>query len=624
MMQVPVLSPLMSFDEACGYVLDYLKTAVPLGWWSVTHYDGDRQVYLHVRDDAYGTAAGGSHLWSDSFCQHMVTGAAPQIAPDAMAVAHYRGAGVASALPIGAYVGIPIQSGDGEMFGTLCGLDPVVQPAELEHHAPVLHLLASLLGQIRQADLLRGQAVEREAQLRWQAFHDPLTGLPNRALFLEHLARGLTCADHAERPTGVLLVDVDDFKAVNDTFGHASGDTLLALLAQRLQGAVGPRETLARLGGDEFAVVVSHGQDPCTLAQHLVDLITEPFALEDDSVHISASVGVASAAGQTTTAALLAQADVAMYSAKHSGKNCSNLYDTSSTPPRMRDLQLREPLRQAIATGAVQAHYQPIVDLADGRVTGFEALARWQHQGQHVSPATFIPIAARAGLLPALTEHVLAQASAQLAAWSAQLGHHELRVSVNVPPTLISDPLFAASVAGHVRRHALAPHQLVLELTEDALLGDLAAARAVTAQLHEIGVDLSLDDFGTGYSSLMHLHQIPLDFLKIDRGFVHDVDTNPRTRRFVRALLALGRNLGLQVIVEGVERPTQADVLRRLGASRAQGYLYSPAVPPAHAQTLLRTTRTSTTAGSEPGAARARHGRPPHARATVTAGRAGG
>lgn len=587
MTQVPVLSPLMSFDEACACVLDYLKAQIPLGMWMVSQYDGARQVYLHVQDDAYGLVAGGSHLWSDSFCQHMVTGAAPQIAPDAMAVPSYRTTPASQALTIGAYVGVPIQGGDGELFGTLCGLDPTVQPEELTRHAPVLHLLATLLGQIRQADLLRAQASEREARLHWQAFHDSLTDLPNRAFFLDLLTSALASTGHTHRPTGVLLLDLDDFKAVNDTRGHASGDALLLQLAQRLRAGVGPQDTLARLSGDEFAVLVGPGHDPWALAQRLLEVVTEPFPLDQDSVHVSASVGVAPVHAHARPAEVLAQADIAMYTAKHSGKGRSSLYDSSSVPPRGRDLQLRERLRQAITTGAIQAHYQPIITLDSGQVTAFEALARWEHDGQHISPDTFIPIASRAGLLPALTEHMLEQACAQLATWSAQPGQHQLRVSVNVPPTLLSDPTFPATVAAHVHRHALAPHQLVLEITEDALLGELTAVRAVTAQLHQIGVDLSLDDFGTGYSSLRHLHQIPLHTLKIDRAFARDVDTDPHTRRFMRALLALGRDLDLQVVVEGVEHHTQADVLRHLGATHAQGYLYSPAVPPTAAQTLL-------------------------------------
>jgi diguanylate cyclase len=247
---------------------------------------------------------------------------------------------------------------------------------------------------------------------------------------------------------------------------------------------------------------------------------------------------------------------------------------------RTRELQLRDLLRQAIAGGVIEAVYQPIVELASGRVIAFEALARWRHDGQVVDPSVFVPIAARSGLLPDLTDHMMWLAAAQLDRWSTALGHRQLQVGVNVPPTLISHADFPARVAACIRHYQLAPGQLVLEITEDALLVDPNAAREVTSQLRKIGAILALDDFGSGYSSLLHLQQISPRSVKIDRCFARDLDTNPATERFMAALLALCRDLGLRVIVEGVERAAQADVLRRLGCSHAQGYLFGrPARP---------------------------------------------
>jgi EAL domain-containing protein (putative c-di-GMP-specific phosphodiesterase class I) len=277
---------------------------------------------------------------------------------------------------------------------------------------------------------------------------------------------------------------------------------------------------------------------------------------------------------------LMAQADVAMYSAKRDGRGGFALYNPRMTLPGARDLQLRDPLRHAIATGAIEAVYQPIVELRSGRVVAFEALARWRHEGKSIPPTVFIPIAARAGLLSDLTYHVLELAGAQLAAWSARLGRQRLQVSVNIPPSLFGDQEFPGRVEACIRRHGLGREQVVLEITEDALLADPLAARGVARRLHEMGATLSLDDFGTGYSSLLHLQHIPLHSIKIDRGFTHDLDTNPETERFMHALLALGRDLGLRVIVEGVERATQAEMLRRLGCQLAQGYLFGrPAHP---------------------------------------------
>jgi EAL domain-containing protein (putative c-di-GMP-specific phosphodiesterase class I) len=395
-----------------------------MAFWSVTHHDGDRQVYLCVQDDAYGKSDGDSHTWSDSFCRHMVAGVTPQIAPDAMAVAPYAAAGVAHAMPIGAYIGVPIRGSNGELFGTLCGLDPHRQPGSLHDHASLLTLCATLLSQLLHAEHLRLEAIDREAKLHWIAFHD--------------------------------------VKSVNGT----------------------------------------------------------------------------------------------------------------------ADILLREPLRAAIESGAIEAYYQAIIDLRTARPIGFEALARWRHNGEIIGPDVFIPIAARSGLLPALTERMFDLACAQTAAWSDQLGHHDLRVGVNVPADCISDPGLPARVAEHLQRHALQPHQLTLEITEEALLADLETAATVARRLRDLDVRIVLDDFGRGFSSLLHLHTLPLQSIKIDRGFILEVDTNAETRRFMRALRNLSRDLELAMVVEGVERETQADALRELGCTYVQGHLYGLPAPP--------------------------------------------
>lgn len=575
---------LMSFEEASDAVVSYLKEKVPLGFWSVSEYRDGRQLYLSVQDDAYGKVAGDSHAWSDSFCQYMVTGATPQIAPDAMAVPEYAAAGVAKTLPIGAYVGVPIRGGDGQLFGTLCGLDPQIAGPDLLAQAPGLQLLSTLLGQILQADRLRADGVQREAELQWRAFHDPLTGLPNRAMLLDRLQHALDLHRRDLRTLAVLLVDLDDFKAVNDTLGHAAGDDLLVRVGERLRGALRSGDTLARLGGDEFAVLLEDGGEPATTADRVVACLAGPFRIGSTSIHARASVGLAELAADATVVTvdtMLARADLAMYTAKRAGKGCLAVYDPLMTLPEGRDLELREHLRAAIATGAVTAAFQPIIDLRTGQPIGFESLARWVHQGEIIPPAVFVPVAARTGLLADLTDHMLTMAGAQLQAWSQRLGHHRLQIGVNVPPDVLSDSTFPTRVAAHLRRFGLREGQLVLEITEDALLSNPSAARSVSQQLRELGVLLSLDDFGAGYSSLLHLQQIPLHSVKIDRGFSSDLDTNPHTERFMKAVLALGRDLGLQVIVEGIERPAQAAVLRALGCTHAQGYLFgvpSPAV----------------------------------------------
>ncbi len=585
---VPALSPLLTFDQACERVVEYLKVVIPLGFWSVSAYDpqNDRQVYLHLRDDVYGAQAGGFHAWSDSFCQYMVTGATPQIAPDAMAVPEYASAGVASQLDIGAYVGVPIQGSDGQLFGTLCGLDPRPQTASLEEHATLLALLATLLGQILVGQRLQEEADERAATLRWRAFHDELTGLPNRALFNDRLAHALNLRGRSARSLSVLTLDVDDFKAVNDTFGHPGGDQLLIKLAERVRGALRKGDTLARLGGDEFAVLLEDtgptdlSSSPALVAERIVAAMEEPFTIAGSTIEVGLSVGVASLASQEQGPAdaedLLVHADLALYSAKRAGKAQLAVYEDTMRLPEARDLQLREPLRRAVLDGGVDAVYQPIVEIGTGKVTGLECLPRWVHDGQAISPELFLPLAEQSHLLRPLVELVLDQACSRLGGWNHAVGHQRLHLAVHLPPGLLVDPAFPDAAAQSVRHHGLHPRQLTFEVTEEALLSDPKAARAVCQDLHRRGFALSLAGFGTGYSSLLHLRAIPLHSVKIDASFTDDVDTNPDTRRFVRALLAMGRDLGLQVIVQGVDRQGQADQLAKLGAAYAQGDLYAP------------------------------------------------
>jgi len=322
--ELPPELNLLSFDQASRMVIDFLKDTLPLGFWSVSRHLDDRQVYLHVRDDAYGKEPGGSHAWSDSFCQHMVTGRTPQIAPQAMAVPEYADAGVAKLLKIGAYVGIPIPSGDGEVFGTLCGLDPEPQSDSLVEHARLLHLLAALLGQILLADRLRGEATEREAKLHWRAFHDPLTGLANRALFRDRLNHATDLQRRDLRTVSVLVLDLDGFKRVNDTLGHSHGDLLLGEVAQRIRSCLRAGDTAARLGGDEFAVLIEDGGHAQAVARKLVAALHEPFEIAGVKIATGVSIGVAEVppfAATTNPESVLAQADAAMYEAKRAGRN---------------------------------------------------------------------------------------------------------------------------------------------------------------------------------------------------------------------------------------------------------------------------------------------------------------
>ncbi len=422
----------------------------------------------------------------------------------------------------------------------------------------------------------------REAQLQEQAFHDQLTGLANRRLFADRVTHALDLHAVDERTFAVLFCDLDDFKGVNDSLGHAAGDQLLIQVASRLRAQLRPADTLARLGGDEFAVLVEDGDDPAAVGRRLVETLHEPFYIEGMRLDARISVGVTivhPGSPPPSLRTLLSQADVAMYAAKRAGKGTVERYRNGMTLPETEDLLLSEPLRQALEAGEVRAYFQPIMDLGSGAVRGFEALARWTYQGKLVPPQQMVAVAVRSGLVRDLTASMLEQACAQLAAWSYDLGHDWLQVAINIPPHQVVDLALPGQLADALGRHGLSAHQLVVEITEDGLLTDLEAARRVTHELRELGVSLALDDFGTGYSSLAHLHEIPLTTLKVDRAFVIGLNEDPQVERFMRAVLRLGEDLQLGVVVEGVETREQAETLRRLGCRMAQGYYFARPAP---------------------------------------------
>ncbi|MCO1653682.1 putative bifunctional diguanylate cyclase/phosphodiesterase [Pseudonocardia humida] len=442
--------------------------------------------------------------------------------------------------------------------------------------ALVLLVLVRQYAMLRENLALDAAVRLREEQLRHQALHDPLTGLPNRAMFLDRLARALDLARREGRAVSVAFLDLDGFKAVNDALGHAAGDALLVRVAERLRGAVRRTDALARLGGDEFAVLVEDG-DPARAAAGLVEALRTPFALAERTVAVSTSVGVATAEpdGPDDLRApnLLHRADVAMYAAKTAGRGRVRVHSPALDLARRDD---RPPLERAFAralsAGEVRADFQPVVDPVTGRIAALEALARWTHDGVDVPPATFIPICARAGLHHQLTAAVLEQSCARLAGWNAALGHRRLRVAVNVDPTEFSDPALVERVVGLLERHRLAPAQLALEMTEIAFGNRPDTVLEVIHRLRGLGVRLALDDFGTGYSTLARLLATPVDTVKIDRVFVTDVDHDDRQRAFLAALLELARALGMRTVAEGVERPGQLRELRALRCDLVQGH----------------------------------------------------
>ena len=438
----------------------------------------------------------------------------------------------------------------------------------------------------------------REAELFHQAFHDRLTGLPNRALFQDRLRHALELHRRDLRPVSVIFLDIDDFKLVNDTLGHAAGDELLRRVSERLTGGARVGDTVARLGGDEFAVLLEDGGDAVVVASRIADALRTPFVRDGQQHTVSASIGVCDlGAADVSPGAevLLMKADTAMYAAKRAGKDRIALFHEGMSLTELADHQLATELAAAMATGDLALEYQPVVDLDTGRLVSLEALARWTRGGEPVSPALFIPLAERTGLIGELTAHVLRLACAQLTAWTAALQRRDpssgprddLRVAVNVPPNELTRPQFVTMVRGLIDSHGLRPGQLELEITESGTFDDLEAARDVIGQLRRSGVTISLDDFGVGNSSFAQLLLVELDCVKIDKSFIETLESSPRQAQFLRALLRFSDEVGLRVIVEGIERPEQLQALCDIGSPLAQGFLFSRPLPPDDCLQLL-------------------------------------
>jgi diguanylate cyclase (GGDEF)-like protein len=431
---------------------------------------------------------------------------------------------------------------------------------------------------LRQNWRLTNQLAQREEQLRYQAFHDGLTGLANRALFRDRLEHAVDLHARDLRPVSLLFLDLDDFKIVNDTLGHGAGDQLLIRVAERLRGTTRAGDTVARLGGDEFAVLLEDGADPYASAQRIADALKSPFDLGHQHVSAGVSVGVvelAPADSRVSADELLARADTAMYAAKRSGKARIVGHTAGMSLVELEEQRLRTILHGAITDGAIRLAYQPIIDVRTGRIVALEALARWQHEDADVPPTTFITAAARSAVLPDLTNALLAEACTQLAEWSSgwPVDAAPLAVHVNVAPSQLGTDGFVGTVVDLVTVHGLRRGQLVLEITESGAVADLTATQPVLAELRRAGVAVSLDDFGVGYSSLSRLTDIDLDSVKIARSFLERIESDHRRAAFLRGLLRLAWDISLPVIAEGVERPGQLAELRQLGCPYAQGFL---------------------------------------------------
>jgi len=445
-------------------------------------------------------------------------------------------------------------------------------------------ILIGLLVIGRLGDALRelGESLhERESlmeMLRHQALHDDLTSLPNRKLFTDRLTADLANRS-ADRLLSVLLVDIDDFKAVNDSYGHEAGDDLLVAVGQRLRAAIREGDIAARFGGDEFLIALSEYVDPRVpigVAQRILATLSEPFDLVGHRVTVSASVGVAVAGvGDPTPDDLVRDADVAMYAAKSRGKGRYELFEPSMESAATTQLRLRADLAAAIPAGDLRLHYQPVVDLRTGRTIGYEALVRWQRDDQLVVPNEFIPMAESSGLIGPLTDWVLDEACRATAGWGTPGDRPWVSVNMSSSQFLRQD--IVAHLGRTLKATGLEPSRLVLEITESTLL-EIDVARPAIERLSEIGVRLAIDDFGVGYSALSYLAHLPIDIVKIDRSFVTALHEAGPEEAIASAIIALARRLGLTTIGEGIETAAQLDQLAGLGCDLGQGfYLGRPA-----------------------------------------------
>lgn len=438
------------------------------------------------------------------------------------------------------------------------------------------------------------------ARLLKMALYDSLTGLPNRALFLERLEQALNCAKvDSVYQFAVLFLDCDRFKVVNDSLGHLVGDELLIAVARRLEASLSQKDTLSRLGGDEFAILLTDIQDlnyTTFVADGILESLSFPFQLQGHEVFISASIGIA--LGNSTVHQpehLLRDADTAMYRAKALGKGQYHIFAPAMHDAALQLLHLESNLRKAINQQEFIVHYQPIIDLSDGKIAGFEALVRWQHpQYGMISPQSFIPIAEETGLIIPIDRWVLQQACHQLRLWHQEkLTDYPLFISVNLSARQFAQLDLIDRIDQILTETQLNPECLKLEITESAIMDNVNFAAVILQKLRERSIGVSVDDFGTGYSSLSYMHSFPVSSLKIDRSFVQRLDGNPENLGLIPAIISIAKTMGMSAIAEGIETTQQLNQLKTLGCDFGQGYLFSKPVEAQRATELIASVNLS-------------------------------
>ena len=508
----------------------------------------------------------------------LLRGGAAVIMGFAIVGMHYTGMAAAN-FPEGSFCGAAF---NGLGSGWLATLVIVTTFAVL-----AIALLTSILDARLEArtELLSSSLAKANAELTQLALHDGLTKLPNRLLLEDRINQNILKLQRNGGYFALLFMDLDGFKPVNDAFGHHVGDQLLVAVAQRLRAHLRANDSLARIGGDEFVLLAElrHPDDASNVASHVVGLLSQPFEIEGHELRVSASVGIALYPGDgIDQQELLINADAAMYHAKSLGKNGYSFFESSMNTDARQQLQLLQDLRVALERGELRLHYQPKFASGSGRMLGVEALLRWLHPQQGLlAPVRFIGLAEKTGLIIPIGEWVLNEACRQMRLWFEQ-GHQDWRVAVNLSALQFCHGELVETVRKTLTRHALPANCLTLEITESTAMHDVGASQVILEQLAEIGVDIAIDDFGTGYSSLLYLKRLPANELKIDRGFVRDLEHDSDDMAIVSAIVALGQALDLRIVAEGVETPEQQAFLTGLGCDSLQGFLLGHPLPPEH------------------------------------------
>jgi diguanylate cyclase (GGDEF)-like protein/PAS domain S-box-containing protein len=470
---------------------------------------------------------------------------------------------------------------NGQLFWWLSSITPIKNDkGEITHFVNI----AEDIGRLKYA----------EHTIRTLAYYDPLTKLPNRTLFKDRLGQALASTRHYGESLGLMFVDIDRFKTVNDALGHVLGDELLRTIAQRLQNIVEEGMTLARLGGDEFALIlpgIKNADEAVHVVQRLFSALTEPFVLDGHELYVTASVGITLFPDDAEMPeALIANADLAMFRAKDVGRNTYQFFTSDMNASSFEQLNLELSLRRAVAEEQFEVYFQPKMRLADGTLTGMEALVRWRHPDLGlVSPARFIPLAEETGLILPIGEWVLMRAC-EYTRGQQEAGHAGLRVSVNLSARQFRQADLPDRVASILDETGLAPDSLELEITESDIMRDAGQAVEQLYQFKAMGVHLSIDDFGTGYSSLNYLKRFPIDVLKVDQSFTRDVTVDPDDATIARAVIALAHSMRLSVVAEGVETEEHLDFFRAEGCDEAQGFLLGRPMPEAEFSRVLQST----------------------------------